>query len=334
MDCEPVFSIYNLSASSIENEVFITTQCMQNSVKFALFFGNLFLWSILGIWLVVLLCSDFVRTGRTVNLRKKIYCYCIASTIFEIIGAALNLGSVTHVARYFIYGPSQVFVRRAVHLSIIAWSDAIGAISHDKNIPPLLRKSKIYIYTIEIIMLIACIGIGIIASMVQYQHIEDYLYSFNLTYLIFIDLINVYGTANAIIMAVLSKKLAKLCRSTDDMGVGSKENMEMSERLNTMSFFTVSFIPFEFGLCLLPLWLLSPHGLNNISYYYYIGYKFPTLFGAFIMPWAVTKRGSMFGLLSNHSHNTSSHNSGGIEARTHKRSISLHSGSNTDSAHN
>jgi hypothetical protein len=253
--------------------------------------------------------------------------------IFEIVSMVLNLSSVTSVTRYGIYVPSQLFIRRATHISIIAWSDAIKNISHNVAINHFMRKYKICIHIIEIIMVIICISLGMITSMIQYTY--GNVYSLNLSFLLFINFVSVYTLLASIITLISAKKLAILCTIKDNDGIitPSKDNNEMSNRMKVISHVAAFFVLFEFGLSLLPLWLLSPNGLNNISYYYFIVYKFPLFFGILILPWAVTKREDIFGLSlthhssnnNNNSNNNSNNGSGNVLARVHKSSPNMQS---------
>jgi len=76
MDCDTnVFSILRLNSTSYGNENFITTECISNWAKFGLFLPTIILWTVLLIWIVIVMFKEVMRTGRTWDLRKKVYTY-------------------------------------------------------------------------------------------------------------------------------------------------------------------------------------------------------------------------------------------------------------------
>lgn len=92
MECDNFFSLWNLSLSSYENEVFTTSQYISNTSKMIIFTLNTILWSLLFIWLLgVSYNENAIDRIKKFDVKKKIYSDSIMITVIKLITFTLIL---------------------------------------------------------------------------------------------------------------------------------------------------------------------------------------------------------------------------------------------------
>jgi len=341
-ECKNYFSIYELSDSSLENEMFFTSLCISNYVKLALFGSKVIFWLAAAIWSVFLIHTEYKITGKwSLNLKNKIYLICLASSIAGVISFSLMLGSVKSPVRYIFHALPQVIERVGIHLALRAWFKTVVSICYfgNKNVEFYIKQFNIFTYILELTIDIITLAIGIIATMIQYSAGNYYIV--NWLYIMLIDANNIYGVIITVIIHVVGRKLAVICQQKQNIENGipvNKDTVILGNRLAAISRSNKhSLLPLTL-VCFIPLWMLTsrnpqtPLGLDGITFYYY-AFNMVCLLGSVVMPWIISYQGGMFGISSSSSfpHPSSLQPSSSSTPNDNKNSKPIDTGSNVSS---
>jgi len=314
MLCQQYFSIYNLSTTtgSYESEIFFTSLCINNYVKFGLFFSNVILWSLIGIWCIALIYTEYKIKGHREwwTLKNKMFMLGLMTSTFGVISYCIMLAGVTTPVRYIFHALPQLLVRTSIHMSLRAWFGTSIRVSYYGNGNPdvIITRFNIFTHVVEVGMLLLTIILAIIGPMVYYQ--AGNYYYINWFYMMSVTSTNIYGFLITVLIIAVGDKLAMLCQQKESAKTGiaiNKHSLAFGNRLASVSCSNKCFLVIDFLFCFIGLWLLTsrnpetPLGLNGITYYYYY-YNITTYIGTILMPWIIAYQGGIFGISTTSQH--------------------------------
>jgi hypothetical protein len=167
MSCKESFSAYELSDSSLSVEQFITTECIDNRVKFACFVINIIIYSDILIYSLYL----FFRSrqlaltplfSRKISVKDYTCLSITVSCLFNVIVNITYLVGVTHYARYLLYPVALTILLFSVTILLRTWFRVISA-TKGPQYARLIKLLDILLFSINICMFVSnliCVIIG------------------------------------------------------------------------------------------------------------------------------------------------------------------------------
>jgi len=300
MDCHEHFSVYNLyNSSSLGNEQFITTDCIDNRVKFSLFVINIILYSgilICGLYLLCeslltvtvskrvsvsvntnvksvsqTTCCPHVSIGRnqTGSLTYKDYTYILISiaSLFQIITHVMYICGIAHPARYVVYPIAIIILIGCATMHVKIWYKILASVCADVTITSQLgKKLDRQLITINTLIIISTVLFVIIGPIVFYDNhnIVNWCYVINVSTVAIIIII-----FNMVLYSVASKFLDVMnVRTSDTISI----NTNRQSLLNFVDRLKMIMFAAKFGslnliiMIFIPLWMLAD--LKGVFYYH------------------------------------------------------------------
>jgi len=300
MDCELVFSVHQLNASSYINENFILSQCMPNTTKLAVFSISVLIWLCILVFTSYLLAKELTnktltnnrltssfRSSDSSSFKSKVYLLIMIAAVGELCSYGLMMSATQNPVRYLIYAISQQCIRIPINrMSLRKFNTALATVNDNVGINDsknLKRKFEICIRIRDSCTALVTLSCCIIGPIISY-HYGNYV-AVNWFYAIRMSATNVVAVILSSISIYTGNNLIRYCSGEITDGVVDNVLKSTSSNVKIAKILLVKRVIFSFFF-LRMIW-----NLEGVFWYHFVFYQLGLVIAVSYSLWTLTRRG-------------------------------------------
>ena len=298
--CDEYFNALFPTNSSIDNEIFIAKDCVNNSAKLTLFIFWLLIWIIMLIWSGSKTAKDLIDNRWSWNNRRGIYLITSIMSVCQILLYIIYLAGFHNKVKYFVLALIPFMARLNISVLLRAWFQTISDRYTEESIRIIKLVFKIADNAMNILSGVSCFVCFLVGPMVAYPDKPELI---NWFYIFGISLSSVSGFTSCILMIVVGMKLKALCH-VDNIIKSQNNDLEiLGKKISFVIFVAFGCIGLQFGIIIIPIWMIWD--LYGVFYFHFTLNEFGIFLSGFLTMFLFTKFGKILGVSTNTSENSS-----------------------------